>query len=406
MFGSYRALLARPGARRLTALCAISWLSYCGYALAMVLVVHAQTGSFGQAGTCAAGVSLGTGFLAPARGHWVQSRGASAMRGLCAVHAASGALLLIGVGRFGVDVGLPAAIFLGASSPPLIAVARSRWTEVGGTDLAGTGHALFAAISDVAQLAGPALVGGVSAAIDPLVGFAILITGACSAGIGFSTHLHPTHTHRQEATNVRHSLYRVLASSPGLRTLMISCAATSCWINGLELVATSVAARHGAAELGAIPISASSLGGIMVSLTLGARPTSAPPGHRYLAGLIAGASALSFTLLATTIPEITAVFVLVGGAFGLMNTALFQLIDTVAPANQSIATFNVLATTAAAGAALGATLTGHLLQTSPTTARLLLIGVAVISAALVLLRLKTLTHSTKPSADTSTKTQT
>jgi hypothetical protein len=135
MFGSYRALLARPGARRLTALCAISWLSYCGYALAMVLVVHAQTGSFGQAGTCAAGVSLGTGFLAPARGHWVQSRGASAMRGLCSVHAASGALLLIGVGRFGVDVGLPAAIFLGASSPPLIAVARSRWTEVVRRDL-------------------------------------------------------------------------------------------------------------------------------------------------------------------------------------------------------------------------------------------------------------------------------
>jgi hypothetical protein len=54
MLSSYRALLGRAGARRLVVACAVSWLSYGGYELAVVLTVQNTTRSFALAGVAVA----------------------------------------------------------------------------------------------------------------------------------------------------------------------------------------------------------------------------------------------------------------------------------------------------------------------------------------------------------------
>lgn len=63
MLSSYRALLARGGAAQLAFACALGWLSYTGYSLAIILAVHAATGSFAVAGRSRRRVfgGLGTG---------------------------------------------------------------------------------------------------------------------------------------------------------------------------------------------------------------------------------------------------------------------------------------------------------------------------------------------------------
>lgn len=78
MLLSYRALLGRAGARPLVVACAVSWLSYSGYGLAVVLTVQKTTRSFALAGAAVAVQSLGAAALAPFRGRLVDRTGARA----------------------------------------------------------------------------------------------------------------------------------------------------------------------------------------------------------------------------------------------------------------------------------------------------------------------------------------
>lgn len=68
MLLSYRALLGRAGARPLALGCGLAWLSFAGYALAIILAVHAATGSFAVAGGAVAAFLCGLGLGRPCAG--------------------------------------------------------------------------------------------------------------------------------------------------------------------------------------------------------------------------------------------------------------------------------------------------------------------------------------------------
>jgi hypothetical protein len=65
MLSQYRALLARGGARPLLLACALGWLAFTSYALAIILAVHAAGHSFGVAGAAVAAFAAGSGLAAP-----------------------------------------------------------------------------------------------------------------------------------------------------------------------------------------------------------------------------------------------------------------------------------------------------------------------------------------------------
>src|SRR5689334_8987970 len=93
---TYRALLARPGARPLAFACAAGWLSFGSYGPAVVLAVHAASGSFAAAGAAVAAFSAGSGLLAPVRGRFVDARDPRALAWFAPVHATGLALLVAG----------------------------------------------------------------------------------------------------------------------------------------------------------------------------------------------------------------------------------------------------------------------------------------------------------------------
>ena len=126
----YRALFARRGARTVALSCALGWLSFSSYGLAIVLAVQAATGSFAVAGAAVGAFSAGSALLAPARGRFVDRRGPRAVACFAGPHAAALTLLVAGCAasqRSGLLVA--AAALAGASVPPLIATARSLWPE-------------------------------------------------------------------------------------------------------------------------------------------------------------------------------------------------------------------------------------------------------------------------------------
>lgn len=239
MLSSYRVLLGRVGARPLVAACAVSWLSYSGYGLAVVLTGQTTTRSFALAGVAVAVQSLAAGALAPFRGRLVDRRGPRALRYLAAAHVLAAGLLLAGCASGRQTVPFVGAALLGASSPPLIATARSLWTVVAGPQQAHTGHALNAALSDAAQVGSPALVAAVSLVISPATALGVLVLGVPARAVLLSSEALTFSRSPRRPSRTGRDIWGVVRGSAGLRTLMASDLTAGAWLAGLEIAVTA-----------------------------------------------------------------------------------------------------------------------------------------------------------------------
>jgi MFS family permease len=385
MLSSYRALLGRDRARSLAVACGLGWLSFSGYGLAIILAVHAGTHSFAEAGAAVAAFSVGSGLLAPARGRSIDRRGPRALGYLAVGHLLGSGLLLIGCsGGHRAWLVFPGAALAGTFAPPIIATARSMWTDVAGPDLARTGHALNAALADAAQIASPALTGVLALLVSPSAALATLVVGAATAAWLLAGRDRPTKS--RSSVPVAHRVWGMLRESAGLRTILACDFAIGGWLGGLEVTVIAVAASAGTPELGALPLASSAVGSIAVSLWSGTHRSSQSAGSRYVMGSVMVAAVLPLTLLAQSVGPIAAILVLAGAGVGLLNVAVFELLDHVVPHDRATEAFTWLTTSQAAGTAVGAAGAGRLAQTDSTAALLLVIAFAVLASAIALAR--------------------
>ncbi len=399
MSSSYRALLARRGARPLALACAVSWLSFGGYILAVILSVHSASGSFAVAGAVVAVVSVGISALAPVRGRLVDRRGTRAALPLVAAHLVGGALLLAGcVGGYRPGLVFSGAALFGVSAPPLIGVARAQWTQLAGPDLARTGHALNSALADVAGIASPAFVAAVSLLVSPQAALGFLMVGVLSAALLlFAGSIAAPTT--ETATPPVTGLWGVLHDSAGLRTLVVCDLAIGAWVAAIDVSLTALAGSHGSPELAAVPLAGAALGSIVMSLWAGRAGQTRTPAWRYLIGLLTAATSLAVSLavslIASSIALITLTLIPAGAGFGLLNAAAFELLDLVSGPERATEAFTWLTTAAAAGGAVGSLTAGRLAQTDATSG--LLLTVTLATAALTIAFL--LRHTLPPTAN-------
>ena len=380
MLSQYRALLVRPRARRLLLGCLLGWLAFTSYALAIILAVHAATGSFRAAGGAVAAFSAGSGLLAPARGRFIDNHGARAVAGFALAHACAAAGLIAACGlHLSAVILVMISAVAGALAPPLIATARMLWADIAGPGLARPAHALNASLADAAQLVSPGLTGGLAALAGAGLALAVLVTAATVAGVivaFLGDGLAPVR--RQP----RRRLSGVLSESPGLRTLVACDVAAGLWSGGLEVSLTALAARHGGAELAAIPLVAAALGGILASLSVGSRSGSPPAGTRYVSGALIVAAALPLMLVHPSLGAVTAIALIAGAGYGILGAALFELLDHVVSTDRAVEAFTWLTTGQAAGTAAGAAIAGALTQRA-TAGGLILVAICGAAAALI-----------------------
>ncbi|MFZ1992724.1 MAG: MFS transporter [Solirubrobacteraceae bacterium] len=395
MFALYRALLARRAARPLAVACALAWLAFTSYGLAIILVVHAATRSFGLAGAAVAAFSAGSGLMAPARGRFIDRQGphrlvlftfahgcaASALVVTCLLHAPAVALLC-------------AAMVAGGVAPPLIATARTMWTKIAAPDLIKSAHALNASLADAAQLLSPALTGALAAAFAPSLALAVLIVGATLAGAMIALTGRRRRLVDASAPAPPGRLVGVIADSPGLRTLVACDVAGGLWTGGLEVSVTALAARHGAAELAALPLSAMAVGGALASLWVGSRSVLPAADVRYLGGSLLVGASLPLAMVGPSVGSVTCIAVVVGAGVGVLGVALFELLDHVVAPERAVEAFTWLTTGQAAGSAAGAAGAGALVHGGTTVTFGVVGGCAVAAAAIAFIRRGTLTSDT------------
>ncbi|HST39670.1 MAG TPA: MFS transporter [Conexibacter sp.] len=448
---SYRALLARPGARAVALACGLGWLSFSSYALALVLAVEAASGSFATAGATVAAFAAGSALLAPLRGRVVDRRGPRALATFAIPHAAAllGLVALCagavgggsslegsaqGAERAAMWPLLVCAALAGATAPPLIATARSLWPRVAGAELARSGHALNAALGDAAQVAGPALTGALAALAVPLVALAALIPGVVAGALllaraapraaapASSRAAAPVAIATRAAESLVPPRYETLRCSTrarglranrALRTLVVCEIALGLWLGALEVAAPALAAADGgAAARGALPLALFATASVVASLWSGRtggrthrrERDAAPPRERrrarrrlprdaptrYLAASLALALILPLCLLAPSLGGLTVTAAAAGTAFGVLNVALFELLDRLVAPARAIEAFTWLTSGQGAGLALGAAGAGQLARGDATGALLLVALPPALAAALAIARRATL----------------
>jgi MFS family permease len=183
----YRTLLRRPGATALVAAAAPGRLGAAMSGLGLVLLVHAATGSFGKAGVVTGAYAVAAAVTGPVVARAADRRGQSrVLPALVAAHALALAAVVVAA-----DVVAPLAVLaaagacLGATVPQVGALAAARWSHMLGSrerdrPLLSTAFAMEALGNEASFLVGPALVGTLSATVDPVLGTvtaAVLVVG-------------------------------------------------------------------------------------------------------------------------------------------------------------------------------------------------------------------------------------
>ena len=357
--------------------------------LSIGLLVHSQrlTGSFAAAGIVLATFAAASSVGGPLLGRLVDVYGQSCPLAAAAA-CSSGALWIVALMRPGASVVLLAGLsgLAGLAVPPVGASMRALLPGMVDRSVLPTAYALEATATELAFVAGPPV--------------ALVATGATSSGAavaGVATLLGVTTIMfaRQRAarawrpsSSARRGAVGALRSS-GMRTLVATFLLVGLLFGAVEVGVA--AAGKGSASTGALLglWGAGSLLGGLTLTRLGHLSVHSAQLALLLAGLTAGHLALAWAV--TSELALAGALLLAGAAIAPIYATVNGIVEQVAPRAMTTEAFAWLTTSAGAGAALGAALTGIVAEHGgPPAAFLVAGGAGVVATVIVALRAGTL----------------
>lgn len=388
--GTYRSLLRVPGAPRLVVAALVGRIPIGILALAIVLFVRHQTGSFATAGIVDAGFALCSGITAPLQGRLVDRVGQGAVLAVSATinAAALAALIVVGLAGAGTIALVGLAGLAGAAIPPLSACMRSLWSTMlaGDEDATNAAYSLESVLVEVFFIAGPVLTAVLVSLASPAAAIAVGAAMMLAGTLVFASA--PRSRMWRGLTSVDRTRAGALAA-PGMRTLVASIVPVGMAFGSLEIAIPAFARGHGNPAAAGYLLAAMALGSLAGGLWYGARRWLGPVAGRYLllAGLFAvGLAPLS---LAGSIPLMAVLMVIAGLALAPVTACAYVLVDRVAPAGTTTEAYTWMITANVMGAAAGSALSGVLVQQSGVRIALLVACAAAGVGALVALSRRT-----------------
>jgi MFS family permease len=362
----------------------------------LALLVHTQhlTGSFAVAGLVSGAYAAAVGVGGPLLGRVADRRGQTfPLVGGAAVAAAVLTVIAL-LPPSTVIVALAAVV--GLATPPVAACARSLLPAlIRDAEALRAAYAVESAAIEITFIAGPPLALGIGALWS--TGAALAAGGAILLAATVAFALQPAsraaRPHAETGAGLAGSL-----CSPGMRTLVLILTAAGVLFGAVEVGVTAAAGALGgngvAAPLLALWGAGSMAGGI-VTAKLGGAARSGRGLGLTLAALAAGHLALGVALHSAV--ALGALIFLAGAWIAPVYTAIYTMVDDVAPRGTVTEAFAWLSTAAAVGAAAGSAVAGALIDDVGPQAAFGLAGLA--GAAAVLLSLvRGATISARPPA--------
>jgi MFS family permease len=355
-------------------------------ALALILYLREETGSFAIAGIVAGGLAAGAGIGAPVQGRLVDGFGARRVLVPLAVIHAAALGSVIGLSELGAPAAiLTACSFLaGFAIPPTSSVLRSMWPSLlrDNPPLLQPAYALDSVLIELIFILGPLLTAVLAAAFSPA---SALIVSAVSVVVGTTwfTAQRPSREIEPDREATRAAGRFGALSSPGVRSLILTSLPAGIGIGMCEVALPAFSRAEGAAELAGLLLATWSLGSAVGGLVYGALPRRPPLGRVHLAvsallplGLLPLAAAPSVVVMA-------ALVIPAGMFIAPLLATRNELIGWVAPPGARTEAYTWPVTAFVGGIAIGSALAGAIIEAESWRLAFLVASAAAACGTLV-----------------------
>ena len=360
----YAAVLRAPHVAALIAATLLARFPIGINALAIVLYLRAERGSFAVAGAVAGALAAGSGVGAPIQGRLVDLFGQRrVLVPLGLVHAAAlGAIVATTGAGAPVAVLVACGLVAGFAIPPTSSVLRSMWPTLLGEqpELIPAAYALDSVLIELIFVIGPLLTALVATVLSPP---AALIVSAASvvAGTVMFTALPPSRAMRPDTDRVSAGLLGALAS-PGVRTLVLTSLPAGIGIGICEVTIPAFSHAMGAAATAGILLAMWSIGSATGGLIYGALHNR-PPLQRVHLAVAAGLPISLLPMAAAPSVAAMALIVIPAGMFiAPLLATRNELIGWVAPEGSRTEAYTWPVTAFVGGIAIGSALAGTIVE--------------------------------------------
>ena len=391
MANPYLQVLRTPHALPMVLAAFIGRLPLSMVGLGCVLLVAAETGSYGLGGAVAAVGAVTTALAGPVLGRLADSHGQRrVLLPVLAVFIPSGVTFLFAVREtWPLWIVFVSAGLAGACIPPVSSMIRVRWTHLlRGSHRLPTALAMESVVDEFVFIVGPVLVTFLSttghATSGVVTAFALAAAGSLLFAAQGKTEPPPVpHEHRNGPSAMR---------VRGLRVLFVVGAAVGAILGTLEIALVAFADETGHKPLAGVLIAGLALGSMASGIGWGTVHWQAPL-RRRLAAVLVLMTLLSLPLLLVHDIWLMVPFVVLAGiAVSPALISSFTLAEVLVPRASVTEAFTWIGTALGLGVALGASVAGKVVDVAGANMAFLVATVAAAVAAVVVLLCQRLLH--------------
>ncbi len=386
---AYAAVLRVPHVAALIAATLLARFPIGINALALVLYLRAERGSFAVAGAVAGALAAGSGIGAPVQGRLVDAYGQRrVLVPLGIVHAAAlGALVAT------TEAGAPAAVIVGFgfmagfAIPPTSSVLRSMWPDLlrERPELLQPAYALDSVLIELIFVLGPLLTALIATTLAPPAALAVSAASVIVGTVAF-TALPPSRAFRPQPDRPPAGALGALAS-PGVRTLVLASVPAGIGIGICEVALPAFSDASGAAATAGVLLAIWSLGSAAGGLVYGALPNRPPLDRVHLVV----AALLPLGLLPLALAPSVAVMALLVIPAGMFIAPLLatrnELVGWVALEGSRTEAYTWPVTAFVGGIAIGAAAAGAIVE-GPGWRTAFVVAAAVTAAGTVIVAVR------------------
>ena len=380
MANPYLQVLRTPHALPMVLAAFIGRLPLSMVGLGCVLLVAAETGSYGLGGAVAAVGAVTTAVAGPFVGRFSDAHGQRrVLLPVLAVFVAAGSTFLVAVRQ---DWPLLVVFFTaglaGACLPPVSSMIRVRWTHLlRGSHRLPTAMAMESVVDEMVFVLGPVLVTILSttghATAGLVTAFVLATVGSLLFAAQRRTEPLPTaHEHRPVSSAMR---------CDGLKVLFVVAAGVGAVLGTFQISLVAFADELGQKPMTGVLIAALAVGSMISGIGWGCVHWRLPLRHR-LAGVLVLLTVLSAPLMLVRDVWLMVPFVVLAGiAVSPSLISAFTLAEQLVPRAAVTEAFTWIGTALALGVAVGASVAGKIVDVSGANAALTVATVAAAIAA-------------------------